>query len=473
MAAVSLTDQLGAVAVIDGMRHRTLVVNEHLNLRERRAEAAAKIQAYYQSQGVTVDGEIVERGVSEYFDRRLTFEAPRLGFWTSKLATAYITRRRWRGPAAGIFLACGAIIVSGVLLHRHRQESALLDLKGKVVQVEATRTRQAEEIQQISRSLDALAAEAGAAGITAGNRIAKTAQDTLAGAKTRLDAMTVPRVTAETMAIDRQRVEGLATAAVEIDQPIRIAATKQKELRELLDANGRLGDLEHLADFKNVAGKFLAVATSTQLAREAIASADASGVPAAVTAVSSALDAYSRVGQLGEAERAARAIEQEFAAMHLTDSERSVVATLASAFTSAVGALDQKAAAAALNDYRQLLAFAKTPVTLNITNRPGVKSGVERNYKASGGKTWYLIVDVTDPAGRLVPMLVRNSENSRQAFASTFGVRVDSAEYQRVKSEKQKDGHIRDRQIGSKPAGSLVVKFGARTSESPDLITAW
>lgn len=50
------------------------------------------------------------------------------------------------------------------------------------------------------------------------------------------------------------------------------------------------------------------------------------------------------------------------------------------------------------------------PLTLNIVDRKGTKSGVERNYKASGGKSWFVVVEATDSSSNVMKVPVTSAE---------------------------------------------------------------
>lgn len=71
-----LTDQMGAMALVDDLRHRRMEIEEHLDLPKREAEVAERIRAYYKSQGIDCDDDLVDEGVREFFRHRLVFEAP-------------------------------------------------------------------------------------------------------------------------------------------------------------------------------------------------------------------------------------------------------------------------------------------------------------------------------------------------------------------------------------------------------------
>ncbi|WP_110968150.1 DUF6384 family protein [Pseudomonas huaxiensis] len=70
-----LSEQMGAMALVDDLRHRRMEIEEHLDLAKREAEVAERIRAYYKSQGIECDDELVNEGVREFFQHRLVFEA--------------------------------------------------------------------------------------------------------------------------------------------------------------------------------------------------------------------------------------------------------------------------------------------------------------------------------------------------------------------------------------------------------------
>lgn len=121
MAEVRLREQMGAMALIDEMRHRQMVVQEHLDLPRRREEVARRIRDYYRSQNIEVEDELVEQGVRTYFDKRLSYEAPRTGKLSGLLARIYIARSSWKKPAlAGV--AALALLAGGSYVAQQAQE---------------------------------------------------------------------------------------------------------------------------------------------------------------------------------------------------------------------------------------------------------------------------------------------------------------------------------------------------------------
>ncbi|HEX7635380.1 MAG TPA: DUF6384 family protein [Noviherbaspirillum sp.] len=310
MAEARLRDQMGAMALIDEMRHKQMIVQEHLDLPKRREEVARRIREYYRSQNIEVSDELVEQGVRSYFEKRLTYEASPAGALSGLLARIYIARASWKKPA-----------IIGV--------AALTLLAG-------------------------------------GSYIA---------------------------------------------QQVRETAATQAAARDA-------------AFFENIA---------TQI----------------------------------------RETDERFKSMNLAPAEQEQVAALVAAANAAVRERDTARAKESLAGLKSTLAYAETPLTFNVVDRAGAKSGVERNYSASGGKSWYLIAEAVDPSGKVVPVPVTSVESGAKKQATLFGVRVSKDVYESVKEDKMEDGHVDNRMLGKKPANSLTPQFTRAFSAQPDMILEW
>lgn len=111
---VTLTEQMGAMGLVDELRHRQMVVQEHLNLPERRRGVQTDTRVFTTTP-VTVDDALIETGVRKYFDGRLTFEAPKLSKFQEIFSRLYITKDTWWKPAA-TYMAGLAVVVGGGML---------------------------------------------------------------------------------------------------------------------------------------------------------------------------------------------------------------------------------------------------------------------------------------------------------------------------------------------------------------------
>ncbi|HCN47431.1 MAG TPA: hypothetical protein DIT18_18655 [Pseudomonas sp.] len=76
-----LSEQMGAMALVDELRHRRMEIEEHLDLPRREAEVAERIRSYYKSQGIACDDATVTQGVRSFFEQRLVFEAKPMNLW--------------------------------------------------------------------------------------------------------------------------------------------------------------------------------------------------------------------------------------------------------------------------------------------------------------------------------------------------------------------------------------------------------
>lgn len=310
MAEVSLRDQMGAMALIDEMRHKQMIVREHLDMPKRREEVARRIREYYQSQNIEVNDELVEQGVRAYFEKRLMYEAPPAGALSGLLARIYITRSSWKKPVVGGVTAL-ALLAGGSYFAQQARENAAMQAAAR-------------------------------------------------------DAAVIDNIAAQ--------------------------------IRET---------------------------------------------------------------------------DARFKSMGLAPAEQEQVAALVAAANTAVQERDIARAKESLAALQATLAYAETPLTFNVVDRAGVKSGVERNYGASGGKSWYLITEAMDPSGKAVPVTVTSVESGEKKQAAMFGVRVGKDVYESVRADKMEDGHVDNRTLGKKPANSLTPQFTRAFSVQPDMILEW
>ncbi len=310
MATAGLQEQMGAMALIDEMRHRQMVVQDHLDLPRRREEVARRILEYYRSRNIAVDDAMVEQGVRAYFDKRLSYEAPPAGKLSDLFVRTYISRASWLKPVlTGI--AALALLAGGGYAVQQAQER----------QVQARLAAQASELEQI------------------GARI--------------------------------------------------------------------------------------------------------------------------------------RQAEQGFQAMQLPPADTQQVQALVAAADNAVTGGDAAAARSALEQLEATLEFAKTPLSINVVDRPGAQTGVARRYGAGGGTAWYLIAEAVDPTGRVVPVAVTSAESGEKQLVSQFGVRVSQDVFERTRADKAEDGVVNEKTLGTKPANALSVRYTRAYSELPDLILEW
>jgi len=113
----------------------------------------------------------------------------------------------------------------------------------------------------------------------------------------------------------------------------------------------------------------------------------------------------------------------------------------------------------------------ETPFGIRIVDRDGVRSGVWRTNDGGKTRVYYLVVEAIDPAGRPVPMEIRNWETGKTGTVEYWGVRVPQSEYERVAADKTSDGVIDRPEAGRKPSGSLDIVWDIPAGEQT--ITEW
>ena len=133
---------------------------------------------------------------------------------------------------------------------------------------------------------------------------------------------------------------------------------------------------------------------------------------------------------------------------------------------------DTEAAKAALEQLDQLRKTLELEYTIRIVSRPGERSGVWRVPDINqAAKNYYVIVEALDPSGDTLEVLIENEETGSSDRVRLWGVRVDEATFNAVKSDKQDDGIIENDRFGFKRRGYLKPAYEMPTSGGT--ITRW
>ncbi|MHA6163898.1 DUF6384 family protein [Pseudomonas sichuanensis] len=408
---VSLSEQMGAMALVDELRHRDMELQDHLDLPRRRAEVAERIRAYYQNNGIHYEDAQIEEGVRAFFSRRLMFEAPTLNF-----AQRLLTRLAMAHRKLMIWAACGVMACTLGLGITHLVDTA-------------QNTRVGQSADRLARINEQL------------NQDIAVQRQRLGQVKARLEQQPQPLVAALVAKIDPLLPS--ASLPFTLDRPDPITRENRAQLQARI-----------------------------QRAQQQLS------IPR--KQLESARKRLNRVDHLYASLDLQRHLLDRLKAMPLPAAERLQMKTWAESAGKDIARLQLKKADATLAALKDYLDFAAEPLTLELIDRPGIKSGVERCYEASGcsenslrGKSWYLIVEPLDSTGKPAFAPVTSVEDGTTRWASRFGVRVSYNEYLRVRQDKLDDGHISQRLIGEKPANSLTLRFNQRISPAPDMILEW
>lgn len=130
----SLSEQMGAMALVDQLRHQQRQMREHLDLHRRRTEVAERIRAYYQQQGIECDDALVEQGVREFFDRRLMFEAPTLSKTEQLIAWLFMCQTQFKQGLIWILLLALVVAIKSWTMLDDKPSATQAPAKAQAVQ---------------------------------------------------------------------------------------------------------------------------------------------------------------------------------------------------------------------------------------------------------------------------------------------------------------------------------------------------
>ena len=473
MVATASSCDMGVAAVVDELSQRQKDVCDHLDLSEQRKEVAQRILDHYKCTSARPNPAQVDQGVQDYLERRLSFVAPKPGIFQLLAARIYIGRSRWAGPlikgvvaiVVTILLTYGVLF--GIDLKKTSDVQAMAD---EMLQME--RTIDSEVSRQTGKS-EALQRSSDVAKSPAAQRVLEAITNDLIAIRAARPYTAPIRVSALTRDADRANLVPQIKSLEKIVDALRRSSARLVSVATVLDSEAEFNALVNHGMFATRSVRYPPLKRARAEAAQALENAHTRGELGAVEAVAKLRRTVSAADAAEVLREQQLTILAQFEAMALRATDKAQVSALSRTIASHLAGLDLKAAQITLEDFTNVLAIASTPLELNIVNRAGVKSGVERRHSSTGGKSWFLIVEATDPTGKVVAVPVKSVETGEIRNAQMFGVRVSHNEYERVKTDKMADGHVDERHMGRKPANSLTLKFNKRATSKPDLILEW
>ncbi|MCO7505275.1 MULTISPECIES: DUF6384 family protein [unclassified Pseudomonas] len=478
MSSVPLSEQLGAMAVVDQLRHQQMQVQEHLNLPQRRAEVAERIRTYYQAQGIAYDDALIEQGVRAFFARRLAFEAPEQTALQRLTTRLLLNRRKLMRILQLIVVALLAVQCTRVV----NDTAKTSKVQDNVRTAEYRSSDLSADLAQHQSRLDALQQAVAQQPEPAATRLLGPLAERLTQVQTLLTHRPWPQlIDSDNRDSVQQDLDTYERNTQSARAQLRQADKGLSNVQVIIDARSRLQAVLHNPAFTAGAKRFGVMAQQARVADQAIGNADTQGIEVVDREVGELESQLDRIQQVQPLIRRLDEIEQQLPALRLPPNDLRVVRAQAAQVDKAIDALQARQASDHLSTLDSLLVFARQALELRVVDRYGVKSGVERCYDQAlcnqggdslQGKSWYLVVEAVDAAGNPISVPVTSSETGESRWASYFGVRVSQAEYLKVKEDKLSDGHIDDLAMGSKPANMLSLKFNQRVAK-PDMILDW
>lgn len=159
-------------------------------------------------------------------------------------------------------------------------------------------------------------------------------------------------------------------------------------------------------------------------------------------------------------------------AVAATDRARALAQSYYDAGKTALRAEDKTASRQALSDLQQLQTRLSQEYTIQIVNRPGLRSGVWRIPDVNqNARNYYVVVEAIAPTGKLLSVPIKSEETGKTKTVSAWGLRVDESTFEKVKRDKQDDGIIENDRFGYKARGHAEPTYDMPTSGGA--ITEW
>ena len=407
---IALDDVMLAMDVVDTLRHQQSLVDHALNADERDAALTARIRKIYRDQGIEVSDAVIANGVRALRDEQFSYKPPPGGLKT-RLARAYVHRRRAVKPIAAV----GAAL--GVIWGAHFAFVTLPEQREYAVSMDAYNTRVA------------------------------SATTGLASLQTRIDSA------AEALKKQFQ----IAADMRDVEPAVRAETTKA------LEASRRL--YTTLADFRTKT----ITDVDDYADEQAILHAELSEREALQKQLTSELSNVDKGTQLlGLLESLPPELMQLVGAIKSVAKEpeaSSFARELAENARAALKSRDPGAALAARDALKDLFDEIQREYQIVIVSRPGERSGVWRypqdNERA---RNYYLIVEAVDADGTRLERAIRSEEDGKTYKVSRWGMRVDEATYQAVAVDKRDDGIVQQNILGYKQRGYSRPVYNMNTT---------
>ena len=414
---IELDEVMLAMDVVDTLRHQQSLVDRELASDERDQALIDKVKRIYASQGLEVTDQIIAAGVAALREDRFAYRPPppKGSRWLAKL---YVNRKRWAKMAAvGV-----GLVVAVVLIYRlayvgpeaRKQMRAAKELNTQISQQQDQVSVAKQRLRSLNQTLSSAKSKAYPSSGVAVQRLLAEAGQQLAGAQTKLQAFDQLALTPNLDAAS------LAQKGDAVKRRLEQRSSLVREMTTHLDrTEAALNGLSQLA----VLPQKLASQRNNLLAE-------------------SKEDAARRQTE--------KIYSDAVAALNRGDLE---------------GALKGSAA------LQQLQEQLMREYQVRIVSRPGTPSGVWRQPRNRPVRNYYLIVEAVTPKGERLTLPITSEEDGTTKNVQQWGLRVDSAAFDRIRRDKMDDGIIQNNRLGVKERGYLNPQYLMPTTGGA--ITEW
>lgn len=456
MSEIKLSEQLGAMAIIDELYQKQQLLLEHLDRDVLRDRLKENIRNYYQTKGQSIDDSLIEKGINLWFDKRLRFNAPKRNWFMHFLALCYI-KRNILYSIIFIILSALALInfaeitfakkiknnIDSTYNHILSTKSTLDDLNKKFLEIDKYPINFSQvPIKKLKNSINDLLNQ---------NIIPSII-------KSGTDISSIAQKDEDILKYLKETDESINTKLSEITSLIT-------QLHELLEKDKKLTKLIQNQVFTDVSKKY----------------------PILQNAVDSILDnlnqgqtdidinrietLYSSIERAEFLEKKIESDTKQLLELNVPESDMDPIIALQTSLLADLKDLNFEN----VENYQTMMAYyiklAQTNLTLTIVDHPDHKSGVERTHENTNGKSWYLIVQALTPTGKPTSIWVKSIETGETKLVEMFGQQVTLKAFNDVKEDKINDGHIDNNKLCTKPKGRLI--FNCPNSVKSGRISEW
>jgi len=133
---------------------------------------------------------------------------------------------------------------------------------------------------------------------------------------------------------------------------------------------------------------------------------------------------------------------------------------------------DAESAQKARQSLKSIYDILRQEYTLQIVSRPGIPSGVWR-YPVDrlSARNYYLVVEAVTPSGKQLKLPIPSEEDGSIRSTRVWGLRVDAAQFDKVRRDKEADGMVNQKRVGHKKRGYLNPDYDISTTGG--MITDW
>ncbi|OTQ57622.1 DUF6384 family protein [Gilliamella sp. A7] len=456
MSNIKLSDQLGAMAIIDELYQKQQLLLEHLDHNALRTNLAENIKNYYQAKGQIVNDEIIKKGINLWFNQRLQFIAPKRSWLVRFFAFCYI-KRNTLYPFIGVILVI-LLFINLVLLnnalkindnidtsysHILSQKNTLNDLNNKFLQVDKLPVHFAQvPVKKLKDSITHLLNQ----------EINLPVTESMQNSSPRF------KMNQQTLNDLKELDNSITSTLPEITRQIT-------ELSELLEKDKKLANLIQSKEFIEATKKYPILQISVDKILDKLNQGQQD------IDVESIESLYNSVGRAETLENKILSDSKQLKALNVPNSDMSEIIALQNALSADLKNLNFEH----VEHYQEMMAYyiklAQTNLTLTIVDHPDYKSGVERTHDNTNGKSWYLIVRPMTTTNHSDSLWVQSIETGESKLVNTFGQQVTLEQYNSVKTDKMQDGHIDNNKLCTKPKGRLI--FNCPKSVKSGRILEW